>query len=359
MHHQKRIEKIRAHLARDSLNAILIINRENGRYLSGFTGSDGKLLITSKKVFLFIDSRYYLQAEKEAAGLAVLCLTSDFISALTKVSKEEAIKNLGFESNEVTIQGYQKLEQNLTGITLIPTTDLTESLRSIKDIEEIELIKQAQNITDRAFSHIVGYIKESHSEKEIAWELESWMRLNGAESVSFMPIVASGMNAAEPHHRSSDKRIKKGEMIILDFGAVVAGYSSDMTRTVFLGKPTARQKKIYEIVLSSQNKVLKKLKAGITTRKIDGIARAAVESESFGKFFQHNLGHGVGLTVHEEPTLGPLSDGFLVKDMICTIEPGIYLPGWGGVRIENLLLIKKDGAELLTRSPQEIEEMVI
>jgi len=359
MHHQKRIEKIRAQLARNSLDAILIINRENGRYLSGFTGSDGKLLITLKKVFLFVDSRYYLQAEKEVAGLAIVSLTSNFISAFSKVSKEEKIKNLGFESNEVTVQGYQKLKQNLTGITLIPTTDLTESLRSIKDNEEIELISQAQRITDQAFSHIVGYIRESLSEKEIAWELESWMRINGAEAVSFMPIVASGTNAAEPHHRSSDKRIKKGEMIILDFGAVVADYSSDMTRTVFLGEPTAKQKKIYGIVLSSQQTALKKLKAGVATREIDGVARAVIKNESFGKFFQHNLGHGVGLIVHEEPTLGPTSDGFLAEGMICTIEPGIYIPGWGGVRIEDLLLIKKDGAELLTHSPQEIERMII
>ena len=359
MHYQKRIEKIRVRLARDSLDAILIINRENRRYLTGFTGSDGKLLITSKKVFLFVDSRYCLQAEKEVAGLAILCLTPDFISALIKVNKEEKIKNLGFESNEITVQGYQKLEQSLSEVTLISTADLTEDLRSIKDNEEVELIKQAQNITDRAFSHIIGYIKESLSEKEIAWELESWIRLNGAEAVPFVPIVASGINAAEPHHFSGDKRVKKGEMIILDFGAVVSGYSSDMTRTVFLGKPTARQKKIYEIVLSSQNRVLKKLKAGITIKEIDGIAKAVIESEGFGEFFQHNLGHGVGLSVHEKPTLCPLNDSFLAEDMLCTVEPGIYLPGWGGVRIENLLLIKKNEAELLTRSPQKIERMVI
>lgn len=359
MHYQKRIEKIRALLFKDSLDAILITNRENRRYLTGFTGSDGKLLITSKKVFLFVDSRYCLQAEKEIAGLAVLCLTSDFINALIKVSKEEKIKKLGFESNEITVQGYQKLEQSLSGVTLISTVEPIEDLRSIKDNEEVELIKQAQNITDRAFSHIIGYIKESISEKEIAWELESWMRLNGAEAIPFVPIVASGMNAAEPHHFSGDKRVKKGDMIILDFGAVVAGYSSDMTRTVFLGKPTARQKKIYEIVLSSQNSALKKLKAGIATKEIDGIARSVIENEGFGEFFQHNLGHGVGLAVHEKPTLGPSSDSFLAEGMLCTIEPGIYLPGWGGVRIENLLLIKKDEALMLTHSPQEIEKMVI
>lgn len=359
MHHQKRIEKIRSQLARDSLDAILIINRENRRYLSGFTGSDGKLLITLKKAFLFVDSRYYLQAGSEAAGLVTLCLASDFISALIGVSKEEKIKNLGFESNEITIQGYQKLEQSLSEVTLISTADLTEDLRSIKDNEEIELIKQAQKIADRAFSHITGYIKESLSEKEIAWELESWMRLNGAEAVPFAPIVASGMNAAEPHHSSGDKRIKKGEMIVLDFGAAVAGYSSDMTRTVFLGKPTEEQKKIYGIVLSSQQRALKKLKAGVATREIDDIVRTVIENENFGKFFQHNLGHGVGLGTHEKPTLGPLSDSFLAENMICTIEPGIYIPSWGGVRIENLFLIKKDEAEMLTRSPQEIEEMVI
>ena len=359
MHYQERIEKIRAHLARDSLDAILVTNRENRSYLTGFTGSDGELLITSKKVFLFVDSRYRLQAEKEVAGLAVLCLTSDFINSFIRVSKEEKIKKLGFESNEITIQRYQKLEQSLSGVTLISTTDLIEDLRSIKDSEEIELIKQAQSITDRAFNHIIGYIRESLSEKEIAWELESWIRLNGAEAVPFVPIVASGMNAAEPHHHSSDRRVKKGEMVILDFGAVVGGYSTDMTRTVFLGKPTARQRKIYETVLSSQNRVLKKLRAGIATREIDGIARAVIENEGFGEFFQHNLGHGVGLSVHEKPTLGPSSDDFFAEGMLCTIEPGIYLPGWGGARLENLLLLKKDGAELLTRSPQEIEEMII
>lgn len=358
--HKKRIRELLFQFSEDRLDALFIIKKENRRYLSGFTGSSGSLLITKEKNFILTDSRYHIQVEREAPDFQLLDITSNFQKPFSMIIKQEKIKRLGFESNYLSFWRYQELKKLLIRTKLIPVIDLVENLRILKNRQELNCLIRAQEITDKAFYHIKGYLKEGRTEKQVAWELEKYMREKGAEALSFTPILASGINAALPHHKNSDKKIKSGEMIIMDFGTQISGYGSDMTRTVFLGEPTRKGIEIYELVLSSQKAALKKLKSGISGKEIDGIARRIIENKGLGKAFRHNLGHGVGLEVHEKPTLGhSYSDELLLENMVCTVEPGIYLPGWGGVRIEDMALIQKNGAKILTRSPKELDRVII
>lgn len=341
------------------MDAVLIVKEENRRYLSGFTGSDGSLLITGKRNFLFTDSRYHIQAKREASDFQLLDITSNFQELFSGTVKQEKIKRLGFESNHLSFWRYRGLKKLLRRTKLIPVVDLVENLRSIKSNQELNYLTQAQGITDRAFQHIMGYFKEGRTEKQVAWELEKYMRQEGAEIIPFAPVLASGINAAEPHHGSSDKKIGAGEMVILDFGATVSGYGSDMTRTIFLGEPTGKQREMYELVLTSQKAALEKLKSGVVEKEIDGAARTIIKNRGLGESFRHNLGHGVGLETHEKPMLGPSHNELLLENMVCTVEPGIYLPGWGGIRIEDMALVQEDGAKILTRSPKELDSIVI
>ncbi len=342
------------------MDAVLIVKGENRRYLSGFTGSSGSLLITKERIFLLTDSRYHIQAKREAPDFQLLDITSNFQKPFSKIIKQEKIERLGFESNHLSFWRYRELKKLLRRTKLVPVIDLVENLRILKSRQELSYLVRAQEITDRTFRYIKSYLKEEQTEKQVAWELEKYMREKGAEALPFAPILASGINAALPHHRSSDKKIKSGEMVIMDFGAQVSGYGSDMTRTVFLGEPTGKGVEIYELVLSSQKAALKKLRARITGKEIDGTARRMIESRGLGKAFRHNLGHGIGLEIHEKPTLGhSYSNELLLENMICTVEPGIYLPGWGGIRIEDMVLIQKNGAKILTRSPKELDQVII
>lgn len=357
--YRERIKKLRSEFAEDGLEAAFITKVENRCYLSGFSGSDGSLLITEEKSFLLTDSRYHLQARKESPDFEPIDITSGFQKPFSKIIKEENIGKLGFESNHLSFWQYRKLKKLLRETELLPVIDLVENLRSIKSRQELNRLIRAQEITDRAFHYIMTYIREGLTEKQVAWELEKYIRDEGTEILPFTPILASGINAAEPHHRSSDKKIESGEMVLLDFGAMVSGYGSDMTRTVFMGAPTRKQAEMYELVLSSQKAALKILKAGIRGKDIDKTARKMIESKGLGDSFRHSLGHGVGMEAHEKPTLGPTRDNLLFKNMVCTIEPGIYLTGWGGIRIEDMALVRKDGAKILTRSPKELDQVVI
>ncbi len=357
--HRERIEKLRSEFAEDGLEAVFIVKVENRRYLSGFTGSDGNLLITEEKKILLTDSRYHLQARKESPDFELIDITSDFRKPFSRIIKEENIGKLGFESNHLSFWRYRKLKDFLRETELVPVIDLVENLRSIKSRQEIDRLIRAQEITDRAFHYIMTYLREGLTEKQVAWELEKYIRDEGTEILPFAPILASGINAAEPHHKSSDKKIEAGEMVLMDFGALVSGYGSDMTRTVFMGEPTRKQAEMYELVLSSQKAALEGLKAGVRGKDIDKTARKIIESKGRGDFFRHSLGHGVGLEAHEKPTLSPTRDNLLFENMVCTIEPGIYLPGWGGIRIEDMALVREDGAKILTRSPKELDQVVL
>jgi len=354
--YEKRLKKLRSLFNEDKLDALLIVKEENRRYLSGFTGSNGNLLITGERNFLFTDSRYLIQAQREAPHFQLLDTTSGFQPSFSKVIKKEKLGRLGFESNYLSFWQYRELKKNLPGTELIPVLDLVENIRSIKSRQELNCLIQAQEVTDRAFHHITSYLKEGLTEKQVAWELEKYLREEGTETLPFVPILASGINAAEPHHKNSDKKIKSGEMVLMDFGATVSGYRSDMTRTVFMGEPTGKQAEIYELVLSSQKAALKKLQAGITGKAVDNAAREIIKNKGLNGSFLHNLGHGVGLEVHEKPMLGPSHTGILLENMVCTIEPG---PEWGGIRIEDMAVVRKEGAKVLTRAPKELDSVVI
>ena len=350
------------------VDGFLIGKPENIRYLCGFTGSNGTLLVSRAKTVLLTDFRYKIQARDEVkehlgetADFEIEILKQGEPPELPTVFFELKQKKVSFEADFLPFGSYQKWAKILPEIELVPKSDLVEKLRMIKDEEEIEKIATAANIGDQAFSHILSVIKPGLSEREIAMELEFFMRKRGAEKASFDVIVASGEHSAMPHAKTTDKRLKLGELVKLDFGATYLGYNSDMTRTVVLGKANQRQKKVYNLVLEAQKRAFAETRANISGQKVDQAARDYLAREGFAEEFGHNLGHGVGLEVHELPVLGPKGgenlSGNLVEGMVFTIEPGLYFEGFGGVRIEDVVVLREKGPEILTKSLQELMEI--
>ncbi len=273
---------------------------------------------------------------------------------LPELLAETKADSLGFESRDVTQDTYRRMS-DIAGkvespLRLVPLADTVERLRMIKEPEEIELISRAVEISDNAFRHIEGEIRVGMTEKEIAWELEKYMRENGSEQIPFEVIVAAGPNAALPHARPSERRIQKGEPVLMDLGARGMGYASDLSRTIGTGKPNGTFRKIYDTVLGAQLTALSLIREGMTGEQADRLARTVIEETGYGNEFGHALGHGVGLAVHEEPRLGPGSTETLKEGMVFTIEPGIYLPGWGGARIEDLATIENGKIRVITRA---------
>jgi Xaa-Pro aminopeptidase len=267
------------------------------------------------------------------------------------------IKRLGFEKDFVTVGNYQKLAEGLSGIELVGLDDTIIELRAVKDLEEIELLAQAEAIGDKAFAHILDFLRPGLTERQVAIELERHMQDLGASGTSFETIVASGPRSAMPHGVASERVIGKNEFVKLDFGCVYKGYCSDMTRTVVVGKADGKQREIYHIVLEAQMAALAGIKAGITGVEADALARDVIVAKGYGDNFGHGLGHGVGLAIHELPRASRLSDNVLQPNSIVTVEPGIYLPGWGGVRIEDMVVVQEDGVRNLTSSPKELIEI--
>ncbi|MFP4017389.1 MAG: M24 family metallopeptidase [Halanaerobiales bacterium] len=344
-----RIERVHKIMDENNLDGFLIESPENRYYLSGFTGTAGRLLFTEDKNYFLTDFRYVEQAREQTEGYEVYQINKNFELKLDELIQENGIKRLGFESKAITFLQYQKYEDHLE-TELIPTKDYIEKLRLIKDQSEIEKIKKAVEITDRAFEHILGFIKPGISEKEVALELEFFQKKLGAEKNAFDFIVASGRRSSLPHGVASDKKIEYGDFVTMDFGAFYQGYCSDMTRTVVVGEPDEKQKEIYEIVLKAQLEVIENIKAGMSCVDVDDIARGIISDAGYGDKFGHGLGHGIGLEVHEGPRLSFTSEGILKQGMVVTDEPGIYLPDWGGVRIEDDLLITENGCEVLNQA---------
>lgn len=331
-------------------------NPANRRYLSGFTGTAGVVLITAKEAYLVTDFRYIEQAQRQAEGYTIVRHTHDMLTKLAELITKERIHKLGFEQDHLSFGQYRLFKEALqeSSCQLEPTSGLVEKLRLTKDEQEIELIKKAVQIADHTFEHILKFLKPGLTEREVANELEWTMRKLGATSSSFDIIVASGARSALPHGVASDKVIEEGDMVTLDFGAVYQGYVSDITRTVAIGEPHPKLKEIYEIVLEAQKRGVAHIKAGLSGREADAICREYIASHGYGEHFGHSTGHGIGLDVHEGPTLSTKSETILQAGMIVTVEPGIYIPGLGGVRIEDDVLITEDGNEVLTQSPKEL-----
>lgn len=353
---QDRINKVRTLLEERNLDGLLITNPFNRRYISGFTGTAGSVLITANEAFFITDFRYTDQAKQETEGYTIVQAERQPVNTWVELIKQHKIKVLGFEQDHVTVGQYTAWKEAFAQAScrLEPTSGLVERLRLIKDEKEIKLIKEAVRIADETFAHILTVIKPGLTERAIAHEIEMTMRQMGAASSSFDIIVASGVRSALPHGVASDKVIENGELVTLDFGAVYKGYVSDLTRTIAIGKPDPKLKEIYEICLEAQKHGVAHVKAGMTGREADALCREVIKSKGYGPQFGHSTGHGIGLEIHEGPTLSMRSDVLLQAGMVVTVEPGIYITGLGGVRIEDDVLIKESGAEILTQSPKEL-----
>lgn len=348
-----RINRIREKMKEGRVEGLLITSPYNRHYLSGFTGSTGWLLVTQTRAFFITDFRYIEQAQAECKDYEIINNQRDNITALAQLVAEEQLTHIGFEAQDVSYELYDLLVSDIQA-TWIPVSGWVEDLRSIKEDHEIEIIKQACHIADQAFIHILDYIQPGKTEREVANELDFYMRSLGASGVSFDTIVASGVRSALPHGVASDKIIESGDMITLDFGCYYKGYVSDMTRTIALGSVDAQLQEIYEIVLTAQKRVIEYIKPGMLCSKVDAIARDYITEQGYGDAFGHSTGHGIGLEVHEQPMLSARSKEILRVHQIVTDEPGIYLEGLGGVRIEDDLLITEQGCELLTHAPKEL-----
>jgi len=354
-----RLQKLRPLIIQQNLDALLVSKIENYRYLSGFTGSSGWLLISNKKAILATDFRYTEQARKEAPQFEIVQVRADLTDWLPELASEFGWRRLGFEANFVPFAVYQHVSKAIkTGkfkLELIPTADLVENLRSIKAKDELELITKAVKLTDTVLSQIKSNIKPGITEKEAAWEIEKYLRENGSDGIAFDIIMASGPNSALPHAKPSDKVICANEPVLIDMGAKVNGYCSDFSRTFCFGKADKMLTEVYNVVLKSQLTAIEGVKTGMAANMVDKLARDVIKQAGYGDAFGHSLGHGIGLEVHECPALGPGSQDLLADGMVFTIEPGIYIPGWGGVRIEDVVSLQGGKATVLTRSDKAIE----
>lgn len=341
------------------ISAFLILRPENRFYFSGFTALDpqlnessGALFITMKKQYLITDFRYEIQAAKEARGFDILLYEPSLASSLFRLVKKHRLTNLGFEEDQLTFAAHSNIKKTIKSVNLKPAGALIDLLRLYKNRTEIQRIVDALRITEKALSETVKQLKPGQSEKDVAHFLEEAMFRYGADGPAFDSIVASGPNAALPHAVPGKRRIKNSETIIIDCGAKYKGYGADITRTIVLGPVPAWIKKIYSITRKAQLAALSGIRPGLSADKADALARDIIQEEGYGPFFGHSLGHGVGLATHEAPSLSPLRKNILKTDMIVTVEPGIYLKGRGGVRLEEMILLTKEGNRLLNKDTQ-------
>ncbi len=349
-----RLQKLRQRLAEKELDGILISQPENRYYLSGFDGSDGYLLITPEDTILATDFRYVEQARTQAPDYKVFRIAGSASEWFPRLLAELNLRRLGFEAGYITVALHQQLSDILNKAQpqpqLVPTDGIVESIRTIKEPEEVELITRAAGITDQAFEYIKDIIHTGMTEIEVAWEIEKFLRENGSQTPPFDIIVASGLNSALPHAKPSHRQISFGEPVVIDIGSRCGGYSSDLTRTICLGVPDDTFKKVYDTVLRAQLTAIAIIKEGMSGDEADSLARTVIEQAGYGEAFGHALGHGVGLATHEQPRLGPKSSELLTSGMVFTIEPGIYLAGWGGVRIEDLVIMENGSIRTLSKA---------
>jgi Xaa-Pro aminopeptidase len=348
----KRLQKLRTTLSEKNIPAVLISQPENRYYLSGFSGSAGYLLITPDKQLLATDFRYVEQVKQQSPGFSLFEIKGELSTWFPAFISGLGLKELFFESEDITFDRYSKFKKVLTllGIKLKPSSGLVEAIRSVKEPGEIALIERAVAVSDAAIEHIRRAAHPGITELLMAWEIEKYMRENGSQAVPFEVIVAAGKNAALPHHRPSDYVVKAGEPVIIDIGAKCEGYVSDLTRTICLGKEEAHFRRIYDIVLKAQTTAEEQIRSGMGGSEADAIARNIIDGAGYGDKYGHGLGHGLGLVVHEKPYLGATSKALLVDGMVFTVEPGIYLPEWGGVRIEDTVVLENGKIRILSRS---------
>jgi len=354
----KRLRKLQTSIAEKQLDAILISQPENLRYLSGFTGSSGWLLISEKKTILATDFRYVEQAKEESPDFEIIQAKRELSDWLPDLVSDLRWHKLGFEANCISYNTHHKLSEALKttqiDLALVPTTDIVEQLRSIKEPEELEFITKAAALIDIAWEQAKAIVHPGTTEKEVAWEIEKFLRQENSEGIPFEIIVASGTNSALPHARPAEKIMRPAEPVLIDMGARINGYCSDLSRTLLLGETDKILREIYDIVLKAQITAIEGIESGMYASQADQLARSVIEEAGYADAFGHSLGHGVGLAVHELPTLGPSSSNSLADGMVFTIEPGIYLVGQGGVRIEDMVVLENGKARVLTKAKKDL-----
>ncbi len=352
---KNRLERLRKLLSKEGADSVLISKEVNLHYFSGFTGDETYLLITPNDTYLITDARYTEQAEQET-DFTIIEHETGLVEKAISAIKDFHLQHVAFEGKALSYDEFAKFQEALGKDAFSISLDL-DVLRVQKDAHEIELIKKAIAISDAGFKHVLKYIKPGVSEIEVAAELEDCMRRLGSERPAFPTIIASGERGSLPHGMASDKLIREGEFVTMDFGAVYKGYHSDITRTVCVGKATEEQKKIYNIVLKAQLMGVESIECGKTGKEIDAISRRYIAEQGYGANYGHGLGHGVGLEIHELPRLSPRATFVVDENMIVTSEPGIYIKGFGGVRIEDTVLVTKKGGVPLTQSTKELIEL--
>ncbi len=350
----KRLQRLRGKFAEKEIDSVFITQAENRRYLSGFDGTAGYLFITEKQAVLATDFRYTEQAAAEAPDFEILHIGGSIADWFPGLVRDAGVKRIGFESGDVTFAFHLLLnvafKKKKVPVKLVPVSGLVESLRAVKEPGEIALIEKAAAITDDAYEAVEAKIIPGMTEKQVAWELEKSLREHGSQSLPFEIIVASGPQAALPHAKPSDRVIQAGEPVLIDMGAKWAGYAGDLSRTICVGSPDNKFRKVYKTVLDAQAAAVSIISAGMTGHDADSAAREIIEKAGYGEAFGHSLGHGVGLAAHEQPRLGPNSEDVLYEGMVFTVEPGIYLSGWGGVRIEDTVVMENGRVRRLSEA---------
>ncbi len=355
MDNYKRVQEL---LQKLSVSAILISNGNNMRYVSGFAGETGYLYISEKRHAVITDFRYTIQAEIEAEGYEIITIgNGGYEEVINDLIKTDGVSRLGFEAEDMLYGTFIRLKERLVVKELVPLGHEITNMRRIKTPRELEYLKKAEAIGDQVFTEILTYIKPGMTELEVAARIEYLLKLNGGSSLSFPAIVASGVNSSMPHAVPSQKKIEQGDFLTMDFGCVYEGYCSDMTRTIVIGKASEKQKEVYHTVLKAQLAVLDFIKAGYKGKEIDKIARDIIYGAGYEGCFGHGLGHSVGLHVHENPRLSPMEEDIILAGMMETVEPGIYIKGFGGVRIEDLVVVTESGHENFTHSAKELIEL--
>ncbi|MEE9166438.1 MAG: aminopeptidase P family protein [Candidatus Neomarinimicrobiota bacterium] len=351
---EQRVDRLRERLAKNSLHGILVTNLANVQYLSGFTGTAGTCLILMDKAYFISDGRYLIQSEEQVKGMHIV---------IGREPHPEIIKNnglipnglsLGFEGDHLVVGRMNQIEEFFPGCQWISTSRFVEELAAVKDETELGAIRSAVEITDKTFEQIVPELRPGATERGIASKISYLYKMLGAQGDAFDPIVAAGPNSALPHAVPTDREFQAGDFVILDFGARYGGYCADMTRTVVIGNATDRHREVYDVVREAQSRGCEAATDGISCRELDSATRDYITEKGYEEFFVHNTGHGLGREVHTMPRLSQSSKDTLLENYVVTIEPGIYIKDWGGVRIEDDVLIKKDGCEILNRSTKEL-----
>jgi len=353
------LNKLKEKLKEDKVEAFLITNGINIRYVTGFTGSESILLITQKNDYLFTDFRYLEQAQHDVPWIRIIERKVSLIKTICRKLERLNIKKLYIESLYVTFNQYSEIKNNVKGIRFIPTEGIIEKYRKRKTQEEIKIIQTAIDIAERAYSNIRKKIKAGLTEKYLADILEFEIRKQGGEKSSFEIICAAGERASQPHARATDRIIQDKDVILIDWGVSFQFYNSDLTRISFIDRISPKFKKIYQIVLDAQYFAIDSVKPGRMAKDVDHAARNYITKKGFGKYFGHGLGHGIGLAVHECPVINTRSREILEVGMVFTIEPGVYIPGWGGIRIEDIVLVTPDGCDVLSHVPKKLTELLI